>query len=199
MRFTAATVPGYTVSPAVTLWRADLLRSRSVVLAGGPEPALAAALAALGAEVRWLDASDEDGLDEDRALASARAFAPIDALVYDAGPSFGGGGEPGLGAALERGWIAVRAAVAGGMIERPGGKLVLLGPRPHAGEHAAAAAAALENLARTLSVEWARYGITATMIAPGAETSLDDVAGLVAFLVSVAGDYFSGCRFELGA
>jgi len=58
---------------------------------------------------------------------------------------------------------------------------------------------ALENLARTLSVEWARHAITVTAIAPGAATSDEEVAGLVAFLLSPAGDYYSGCRFELGA
>ena len=64
---------------------------------------------------------------------------------------------------------------------------------------AEAARAALENLARTLSAEWARYGITVTAIAPGRSTTDDEVASLVAFLTSVAGDYYSGCRFELGA
>jgi NAD(P)-dependent dehydrogenase (short-subunit alcohol dehydrogenase family) len=76
---------------------------------------------------------------------------------------------------------------------------VLIGPRPAVASFAAPARAALENLARTLSVEWARYGITSAAIAPGARTSDDDLAELVCFLVSVAGDYFSGCLFELGA
>ena len=35
------------------------------------------------------------------------------------------------------------------------------------------------------------------MIAPGEKTSVDDVAALVAYLASPAGDYFSGCRFSL--
>ena len=63
---------------------------------------------------------------------------------------------------------------------------------------AQASRAALENLARTLSVEWARYGITATAITPGAATTDEQLAELVCFLVSPAGDYFSGCRFSLG-
>jgi NAD(P)-dependent dehydrogenase (short-subunit alcohol dehydrogenase family) len=53
-------------------------------------------------------------------------------------------------------------------------------------------------VARTLSIEWARYAITATMIAPGAASGDGDVAALVSFLCSPAGDYYSGCRFELG-
>jgi NAD(P)-dependent dehydrogenase (short-subunit alcohol dehydrogenase family) len=46
-------------------------------------------------------------------------------------------------------------------------------------------------------VEWARYGVTAVAIAPGARSTDDDLAELVCFLVSVAGEYFSGCEFEL--
>jgi NAD(P)-dependent dehydrogenase (short-subunit alcohol dehydrogenase family) len=79
-----------------------------------------------------------------------------------------------------------------------GGKIVMIAPRAGAGDFAEAAAAALENLARTLSVEWARHGITATALAPGAETTDAELAELVSFLVSPAGDYFSGCRFDLG-
>ena len=76
---------------------------------------------------------------------------------------------------------------------------MLIAPRPAAGSFASAARAALENLARTLSVEWARYGVTTVAIAPGARTDRRELAELVCFLVSPAGDYFSGCAFELGA
>jgi hypothetical protein len=37
------------------------------------------------------------------------------------------------------------------------------------------------------------------MIAPGDATSDEELAELVCFLVSPAGDYLSGCRLELGA
>jgi citronellol/citronellal dehydrogenase len=80
-----------------------------------------------------------------------------------------------------------------------GGKLVLLGPRPRDGAHAGALGAALENAARTLSIEWSRYGIRITAVLPGDATSDDDVAALVAYLASPAGDYFTGCAFTLGA
>ena len=79
-----------------------------------------------------------------------------------------------------------------------GGTVVIIAPRPDAGAFARAAVAALESLARTLSVEWARYGITATVITPGTDTTDDQIAELACFLVSPAGDYFSGCRFSLG-
>jgi NAD(P)-dependent dehydrogenase (short-subunit alcohol dehydrogenase family) len=49
-----------------------------------------------------------------------------------------------------------------------------------------------------LSVEWARYGVSAVAVAPGAHTPDDDLAELVCFLVSPAGEYFTGCVFELG-
>jgi hypothetical protein len=76
---------------------------------------------------------------------------------------------------------------------------VLLGPRPRDGAHAGALGAALENTARTLSIEWARHAIRTAAVLPGDATSDDDVAGLIAYLASRAGDYFSGCAFTLGA
>jgi hypothetical protein len=50
-----------------------------------------------------------------------------------------------------------------------------------------------------VSVEWARFQITAVALTPGATTTDAEVAELVCFLLSPAGGYFSGCRFELGA
>ena len=74
----------------------------------------------------------------------------------------------------------------------------MLASRPGELPHAEPARAALENLARTLSVEWARFGITTVAVTPGAATSDDELARLVAFICSPAGSYFSGCRFDLG-
>jgi NAD(P)-dependent dehydrogenase (short-subunit alcohol dehydrogenase family) len=59
--------------------------------------------------------------------------------------------------------------------------------------------AGVENLARTLSVEWARHAVTVTAITPGTSTDESQLATVVAFLLSRAGDYFSGCRLDLGA
>ena len=124
--------------------------------------------------------------------------ARVDALVVDAAPAFGDGGLAGLRAALDGAWSEV-LAVAGAhwLAGGDGGRVVLVAPRADAGEHAVAAGAALENLARTLGVEWARYGVRATAIAPGPRTDAAAVAQLVAFLASAAGEYFSGCRFDL--
>jgi NAD(P)-dependent dehydrogenase (short-subunit alcohol dehydrogenase family) len=120
--------------------------------------------------------------------------------VHDAGGAFGAGGEGGLAAALQGAWNAVASAAARSMIPAgSSGKVVLIAPRSGAGRYADPARAGLENLARTLSIEWARYGITVTAIAPGRTTREEDVALLVAFLLSGAGDYYSGCRFELDA
>ena len=78
-----------------------------------------------------------------------------------------------------------------------GGRIVYLAPRPLSGAHAGAARAGLENLARTLSIEWARHAITAVAIAPGDRTTDDVLAALTAYLASPAGGYFSGCLLDL--
>ena len=52
--------------------------------------------------------------------------------------------------------MATRAVATGALIPAGAGKCVLIAPRPDRGPFAGAARAALENLARTLSVEWAR-------------------------------------------
>lgn len=169
-------------------FRQDLLKERAIVLAGAPDASVGDALAALGARVESLPA---EGGEE-----WAAEHAPLDALVCDARRLVS---ADGLDAALEAVWSAVRAIAVGALIpgER-GGKVILLAPAPDAGEHAKPARAGLENLARTLSVEWARYRITVTAVTPGPETTQGQVAELVCFLASPAGDYFSGCRFELG-
>lgn len=84
---------------------------------------------------------------------------------------------------------AVRGVAGAWIAAGRGGKGVLVAPRDDEPQRAAH-----ENLARTLSVEWARFGITTTAILPGSD---EDVAALVAFLASPAGDYYSGCAFTL--
>jgi NAD(P)-dependent dehydrogenase (short-subunit alcohol dehydrogenase family) len=170
------------------LLRRDLLAGRRIVVAGEPPPLLAA----LGAEVHRLPA------DADAVAALARAEPPSTLVVDAAGP-FGAGGHAGLLAALDETWDVVRGvATAAWVPAGPPGRIVLLAPRPGVGGHAEAARAGLENLARTLSIEWARFGVTTTALAPGPDASDEDVATLVAYLASPAGDYFSGARLDLG-
>jgi hypothetical protein len=116
-----------------------------------------------------------------------------DVLVWD-GASLAGPRD-----VLDGAWLALRPVAKAAWIDagQPGGKLLLLAPPPgDAG--AEGARAGLENLARTLSIEWARYGIRAVAILPGAATGPDEVAELAGFLASRAGDYYSGCAFRLG-
>lgn len=153
---------------------------------------------ALGAEVHQLPGGAL--ADEESAAAWARDRGPLHALVVDAGAAFGSGGPDGLRAAMEGTWRAIRAAATAAMIEAQSpGRLLLVAPRADAGRHAGAVRAGLENLARTLSVEWARYGITVVALWPGATTTDGELAELTCFLLSPAGGYFSGCRFELGS
>ncbi len=178
----------------VTVLRSGLLNGRAVALAGGVTPVVSRSLSGLGATVHELDPA----FDEEGAHDWAAGIAPVSALVFDATPTFADGGQAHLGAALEAAWVATRGVATGALIPAGAGKVLLIVPRSAGASFAGAARAALENLARTLSVEWARYGVTAVAIAPGARTTDDELAELVCFLVSVAGGYFSGCAFELG-
>jgi hypothetical protein len=176
-----------------------LLDDHRVVIAGGGGGVRAAGerLRGLGAAVAELP--DDALADEEGAAAWARDRAPLHGLVFDAGEGFGAGGAEALRATIEQAWRAIRAIATGALIEAPApGRLLLVAPRPDAGPHAQAVRAAVENLARTLSVEWARYAITAVALWPGPATTDAEVAELVCFLISPAGGYFSGCRFELG-
>ena len=108
---------------------------------------------------------------------------PPDVLVFE-----GAGVVP---AVLDEAWDAIRAVLRDDLL------IVLLAPPP-GDAHAEAARAGLENMARTLSIEWARRGIRPVAITPGTTTSPAEIAELVAYLASPAGAYFSGCRFDLG-
>ena len=114
----------------------------------------------------------------------------LDVLVYDPGDA------PML-EALDGAWDAIRPASAE-MIEAGGGRILLVAPPP-GGAEAEAVRAGLENLARTLSVEWARFQIRPVAILPGSAAGSAEVAELACFLASPAGEYYSGCAFELSA
>jgi citronellol/citronellal dehydrogenase len=139
-------------------------------------------------------------------LAALRADSGrVDVLVNDGASLFarGGGELTALRACLDGCWRAIQAVANGAFIgdggEGPGGRIVNLAPAPGAGAHAGAARAGLENLARTLSIEWARHGIVTTTIAPADSSEPEAIARLVAFLASPAGGYYSGCVFTLDA
>ncbi len=106
-----------------------------------------------------------------------------------------------LSACLDATWNVTRAvANLAFLADEPGptgGRVVYLAPASGAGSHAEAVRSALENLARTLSIEWARQGITLVTIAPGEATAAGEVAALCAYLASPAGAYFSGCLLDL--
>jgi len=124
--------------------------------------------------------------------------------------------------------VATRAMIPGGRDGIPrGGKIVNVTLSPHHGlpgmAHSSAARAAVENLTRVLSIEWSRFGIRLTAIAPGPMATetlrtkypkpvVEGVAGtvplgrlgteeefawLVAYLASPAGDYVSGTVLTL--
>jgi NAD(P)-dependent dehydrogenase (short-subunit alcohol dehydrogenase family) len=116
--------------------------------------------------------------------------------VEDAGAS--AAARQALIACLDASWNVTRAVANRAFLpESRGGRIVYLAPPADAGEHADAARAGLENLARTLSIEWARHSITTVAIAPGAVTASGEVAALTAYLASPAGAYFSGCLLDL--
>jgi citronellol/citronellal dehydrogenase len=124
---------------------------------------------------------------------------------------------------VEGTWLMTHAVATRAMIpEGRGGKILNVTLSPHHGlpgmAHSSAARAAVENLTRVLSIEWARFGIKLTALAAGhfatdvlrtkyPKQVAEGVAGtvplqrlgepeefawLVAYLASPAGDYLSG-------
>lgn len=187
--------------------------------AGGLAEAVGEACVNLGAQVLGVSAlGDEGGVSpaqeqavEEQVAGLVERVGAIDAAIIDAagifaaaaGASPGGtrdaaAARAGLSCALAGSWNVTRAvANAAFMAGGHGGRIVLLAPAPGAGLHADAARAGLENLARTLSTEWARHRITAVAVAPGDTTEPAVVAMVAAFLTSRAGAYFSGCLLDL--
>jgi NAD(P)-dependent dehydrogenase (short-subunit alcohol dehydrogenase family) len=181
----------------MTMLRAGLLEGHGVALAGSAGEEIAFALRDLGARIQALGARAEPGEEDVGRWASENG--PLRAVVYDARAAFGSGGSDALIQTMHQAWLAVREVAVGALIQSPEpGKVVLIGPARDAGPRSEAAGAALENLARTLSVEWARYGVTTVMVAPRPGLEESRLAELVAFLCSPAGDYVSGTRLELG-
>ena len=103
---------------------------------------------------------------------------------------------------LEGTWLATHAVATGAMIPAGSGKVVSLSPVPARGTpQSAATRAAVENMTRTLSVEWARFGIRLVAITGrfgAGERDPREPAWLVAYLASPAGDYHSGSVMAVG-
>jgi citronellol/citronellal dehydrogenase len=124
-------------------------------------------------------------------------------------------------------WLMTHAAATKAFIPQRRGKVLSVTLSPHNGMpgmvHSGAARAAVENMMRTLSVEWARHGITLVALAAGqfgTETmrtkyppevvaavpgtvplgrlgTAEEMAWLIAYLASPAGDFFSGTVITL--
>jgi citronellol/citronellal dehydrogenase len=115
------------------------------------------------------------------------------------------------------------AAATKAFIPQRSGKVISVTLSPHNGMpgmvHSGAARAAVENMMRTLSIEWARFGIRLCAVAAGQfDTEVlrtkyppqvaehvhrtiplgrlgtpEEMAWMVAYLASPAGDFLSGC------
>ncbi len=201
------------------LLRAGLLDGVTVALAHAGATAAAAGdgsiahavregCGGLGARVLDLPLSDGDGalLGEDAIDAAVEGLlgedGSVEMLVVDgAGLYAAGADRAALVGSMQACWSVARSVVNRAFMAEvsspPPRRIVLLAPAPSAGAHADAARAGLENLARTLSIEWSRHAITPVAIAAGDDTATDEVAALVAYLASPAGDYFSGCLLDL--
>jgi NAD(P)-dependent dehydrogenase (short-subunit alcohol dehydrogenase family) len=160
--------------------------------------AVAQALAELG-ELSLLLVDAASAFRSEPAAGESTAGSPR--VAADAGANVDANADSsaaGLVRALEASWRVTQAVANAAFIERGApGRIVYVAPRPDAGVHADAARAGLENLGRTLSIEWARYNIAPVTIAPGAATDSAEIAALTGYLASPAGAYFSGCLLDL--
>jgi citronellol/citronellal dehydrogenase len=186
------------------------------------------------AEFEALDIRDEEAVDGLMAGIVER-HGRIDVLVNNAGGQFLSPAEAitpkGFRTVIELNvqgtWQMTHAAATKAFIPQGTGKVISITVSPHMGfpgmVHTGAARAAVENMTRTLSVEWARHGTRLVAVAIGQfdtetlrtkypKAIVDNVARtvplgrlgtegemawLVAYLASPAGDFFSGCVLTL--
>ena len=181
-------------------------------------------------EAEAMDIRDEEAVDAlvDKVL---ERHGKLDVLLNNAGGQFLSPAEAispkGFRTVIELNvqgtWQMTHAAATKAFIPQKEGKVISITVSPHQGfpgmVHTGAARAAVENMMRTLSVEWARFGIRAVAIAVGqfdtetlrtkypkavvdnvAKTvplgrmgTEEEMAWLTAYLASPAGDFFSGC------
>jgi citronellol/citronellal dehydrogenase len=176
-----------------------------------------------------LDIRDSDAVDAFIAGVVER-HGRIDTLVNNAGGQFLSPAEAvtpkGFRTVIELNvigtWLMTHAAATKAFIPQQQGKVLSVTLSPHNGMpgmvHSGAARAAVENMTRTLSIEWARFGIRLCALAAGqfgTETmrtkypkevveavprtvplgrlgTEEEWAWQVAYLASPAGDFFSG-------
>ena len=197
----------------------------------GPIESTVAEIARLGGagEAEAMDIRDSDAVEAlfDGVL---ERHGRLDVLVNNAGGQFLSPAEAitpkGFRTVVELNvtgtWLMTHAAATKAFIPQGSGKVISVTLSPHNGMpgmvHSGAARAAVENMMRTLSVEWSRFGITLCAVAAGqfdTETlrtkypkpvvenvartvplgrlgTEDEMAWLVAYLASPAGDFFSG-------
>jgi citronellol/citronellal dehydrogenase len=124
-------------------------------------------------------------------------------------------------------WLMTHAAATKAFIPQEHGKVLSVTLSPHNGMpgmvHSGAARAAVENMMRTLAIEWSRFNIRLCALAAGqfgtetlrtkyptvvvenVERSVplgrvgepEEMAWLVAYLASPAGDFFSGTTITI--
>ena len=201
-----------------------------VVICGRRDEPLAAVQQELGDACLAVQTDVREPEQVERLVDQAlERFGRIDVLVNNAGGQFLAPAEEislkGWRAvhrlAVDAVWDLTRAVATRSMIPNREGVVVFIGFSPRRGmadfAHAAAARAAVENLAGSLAVEWGRHGIRTVHVALGniATEALDgygadrvaewakevplgrlgkpeEAAALIAFLVSSGGAYVSG-------
>jgi citronellol/citronellal dehydrogenase len=205
----------------------------AVVICGRRDEPLRATAAEIGAGGGDCLAIGADIRDPDQVTrvidAALERFGHIDVLVNNAGGQFTAPAEEisdnGWRAvhrlAVDASWTVTREVAVRSMIPRRDGLVVFIGFSPLRGvpgfAHAAAARAAVANLASGLALEWSRHRIRSVCLAVGtvlteglaqyADEDIErwrraiplgrigtpaEVAGLIAFLASPGGAYITG-------
>jgi NAD(P)-dependent dehydrogenase (short-subunit alcohol dehydrogenase family) len=182
------------------------------------------------AEAEAMDIRDSDAVER-LFEGIVERHGHLDVLVNNAGGQFLSPAEAispkGFRTVIELNvqgtWQMTHAAATKAFIPQRSGKVISVTLSPHHGMpgmvHSGAARAAVENMMRTLSIEWARFNVKLCAVAAGQfDTEVlrtkypkevgenvvrtvplqrlgapDEMAWLIAYLASPAGDFLSGC------
>ncbi len=186
------------------------------------------------AEAEAMDIRDEEAVDS-MFDAVLERHGKVDVLLNNAGGQFLSPAEAitpkGFRTVIELNvvgtWLMTHAAATKAFIPQKSGKVLSVTLSPHAGMpgmvHSGAARAAVENMMKTLSVEWSQHGVKLCALAAGqfnTETlrtkypkeivegvaasvplgrmgTEEEWAWLVAYLASPAGDFYSGTTITM--